>query len=151
MTLNQLFWKLTKEKFTLHEVNFGGAAKISTIFYQQCYISTHNPDADVTYQAVNVFSPDKCFIYFISDVPHCIRWNQHNTVCAVLVKVDVLDTSGAMLCLYFRIVFLLFLWRYRILFTHLFKTARSCSLMDWFLTSWTLKIISLLNLNEYQC
>ena len=25
--------KLTKEKFTLHEVNFGGAANISTIFY----------------------------------------------------------------------------------------------------------------------
>ena len=34
MTSNQSFWKLTKEKFTLHEVNFGGAAKISTIFYQ---------------------------------------------------------------------------------------------------------------------
>ena len=32
--LNQLRWKLTKEKFTLHEVNFGGAAKISTISYQ---------------------------------------------------------------------------------------------------------------------
>ena len=30
----RLFWKLTKEKFTLHEVNFGGAAKISTVFYQ---------------------------------------------------------------------------------------------------------------------
>ena len=26
--------KLTKEKFTLHEVNSGGAAKMSTIFYQ---------------------------------------------------------------------------------------------------------------------
>ena len=24
----------TKEKFTFHEVNFGGAAKISTAFYQ---------------------------------------------------------------------------------------------------------------------
>ena len=33
-TINQLFWKLTKEKFSLHEVNFGGAAKISTAFYQ---------------------------------------------------------------------------------------------------------------------
>ena len=32
-----------------------------------------NPDADVTYQAVNLFSSDKCFIYFISDVPHYIR------------------------------------------------------------------------------
>ena len=34
MTLHQLFWKLTKEKFPLHEVNFGEAAKISAIFYQ---------------------------------------------------------------------------------------------------------------------
>ena len=27
-TINQLFWKLNIEKFTLPEVNFGGAAKI---------------------------------------------------------------------------------------------------------------------------
>ena len=32
-----------------------------------------NPDADVTYETVNFFSSDKCFIYFISDVPHYIR------------------------------------------------------------------------------
>ena len=29
-----IIWKLTKEKFTLHEFNLGGAAKISTVFYQ---------------------------------------------------------------------------------------------------------------------
>ena len=29
-----------------------------------------NPDTDVTYQTVNLFGSDKCFIYFISDVPH---------------------------------------------------------------------------------
>ena len=29
-----------------------------------------NPDADVTYQTVNLFSSVKCFIYFISVVPH---------------------------------------------------------------------------------
>ena len=29
-----------------------------------------NPDTDVTYQIVNLFSSDKCFIYFIFDVPH---------------------------------------------------------------------------------
>ena len=34
MTVNQLFWKLTKEKSTLHEVNFAVATKISTVFYQ---------------------------------------------------------------------------------------------------------------------
>ena len=33
MTLNVLL-KLTKEKITLHEVNFGRAAKIYAIFYQ---------------------------------------------------------------------------------------------------------------------
>ena len=27
-----------------------------------------NPDADVSYQTVNLFSSDKCFTYFISDV-----------------------------------------------------------------------------------
>ena len=32
-----------------------------------------NPSADVTYQTVNLFSFDKCFIYVISDVPHYIR------------------------------------------------------------------------------
>ena len=64
-----------------------------------------NPDTDVTYQTVNF---DKCFIYFISDVPHYIRWNQHSTVCTILIKVDVLDTCGAMICSYFGIAFLLF-------------------------------------------
>ena len=70
-----------------------------------------NPDADDTYQTVNLFSSDKCFIYFISDVPHYIRWNQHNTICTTLVKVDILDTCGAMICLYFGITFLPFLMK----------------------------------------
>ena len=34
MTLQQLFWKLTEEKFTLDEANFRGTSKISIIFYQ---------------------------------------------------------------------------------------------------------------------
>ena len=67
-----------------------------------------NPDADVTYQTVNLFSSDKCFINFISDVPHYIWWNQHNTVFTILVEVDVLDTCGAIICSYFGIGFLLF-------------------------------------------
>ena len=33
-----------------------------------------NLDTDITYQTVNLFSSDKCFIYFISDAPHCIWW-----------------------------------------------------------------------------
>ena len=67
-----------------------------------------NLDADVSYQTVNLFSSDNCFNYFISDVPHYIRWNQHSTVCTILIKVDVLDTCGAMICSYFGITFLLF-------------------------------------------
>ena len=39
-----------------------------------------NPDTNATYQTVNLFSSDKCFIYFISDVPHYIWWNQHSTI-----------------------------------------------------------------------
>ena len=47
-------------KITLHEVNFGGVAK-----YLQCFINNAtyhpmNPDADVIYQTVNLFSSDKC-------------------------------------------------------------------------------------------
>ena len=68
-----------------------------------------NPDADVTYHAVNLSSSGKCFIYLISDVPHYIQSNQHNIVCTILVKVDVFDTCGAMICSYFGIAFLLFL------------------------------------------
>ena len=29
-----------------------------------------NPDTDVTYQKVNLFSSEKCFVHCISDVPH---------------------------------------------------------------------------------
>ena len=29
-----IIFKMTKEKFTPRELNFGGAAKISTVFYQ---------------------------------------------------------------------------------------------------------------------
>ena len=37
-----------------------------------------------------------------------IWWNQHNTVCAILVKVDVLNKCGPMTCLSFGIAFLIF-------------------------------------------
>ena len=67
-----------------------------------------NSDADVTYQPFNLFSSEKFFIYFISDIPRYIRSNQHNTVCTILVKVDVLNTCGVMICSYFRIAFMLF-------------------------------------------
>ena len=99
-----------------------------------------NPDADVTYQTVNLFSSDKCFsasfliVHITFDeislqfqstnisllhmyrvhlsLPElhrqcCADLNYHNTVCTILVKIDVLNTCGAMICSYFGIVFLL--------------------------------------------
>ena len=32
-----------------------------------------NLDIDVTYQTVNLFSPEKHFIYFMCDVPHLMK------------------------------------------------------------------------------
>ena len=52
-----------------------------------------NPDVDTTYQAVNLYRSDKCFIYFISNAQHYIQSNQHNTICTILVKVDVLTCT----------------------------------------------------------
>ena len=105
------------------------------------------PDTDITYQAVTLFSSDKRFIYFISYVTHYIRWNQYNTACTILVNIDVLDTWRAMICSYFGII----LWRKKILFTHLSNLARTCSLMDWFLISWTSRLTGFLNLSRYYC
>ena len=99
-----------------------------------------NPDADVTYQTVNLISSGKCFsasfliVHITFDgislqfqsakisllhtyplhlsLPELHRQcyadlNQHNTVCTILVKIDVLNTCGAMICSYFGVVFLL--------------------------------------------
>ena len=103
MALNQLFWKLTKENLPFMRLILEEQQKYLQSFINNATYHPMNPDADVTYQTVNLFSSDKCFIYFISDVPHYIRSNQHNTVCTILVKVDVLDTCGAMICSYFGI------------------------------------------------
>ena len=95
MTLNQLFWKLTEEKFTLHEVNFGGAAKIPS--HSLLSIMLH-----ITPWTLMLTLHIRLSVYLvltnffiISDVPHYIRWNQHNTICIIQVKVDVPDTCGA--------------------------------------------------------
>ena len=74
-----------------------------------------NPDTDVIYQTVNLFSSEKCFIYFISDVPistsflmksaqHCLynsgkgrctqcMWSNHmfilsNHISAIFMKIE---------------------------------------------------------------
>ena len=48
MTLNQLLWKLTKEKFTLHEINFEGAAKYLQSFISNATNHPMNPDAVIS-------------------------------------------------------------------------------------------------------
>ena len=68
--------------------------------------ATCHPVNIVTYRTVNLFSSDKCFIYFIPDVPHNIWWNRQNTVYKILLKVDILDTCRAIITflLFFTIV-----------------------------------------------
>ena len=111
MNLHQYFGNWPKKNLPFMRLILEEQQKYLRSFINNVTYHPMNPDADVTYQAVNLFSSDKCFIYFISDVPHYIRWNQHNIVCTILVKVDVLDTCGAMICSYFGIVFSLFLMK----------------------------------------
>ena len=66
-----------------------------------------NPDIDVTYRTVILFSSEKRFIYFISDVQHLMKTARN--FYAILVKVDILDTCGKMVCSYLGITFLIFL------------------------------------------
>ena len=70
-------------------------------------------DTDVTYQTVNLFRSDKCFIYFISfwcSTLHLMKSAQHCLYNSG-TKVDIRDTCRAMICSYFAIAFLLFFIR----------------------------------------
>ena len=66
------FWKLAKEKFTLMRLILEEQQKSLQSFINNAIYHLMNPNADVTYQIVNLFSSDKCFICFISDCPHYI-------------------------------------------------------------------------------
>ena len=52
--------------------SWGYFGRSSKNIFNQNNVTYHpmNPDTDVAYQTVNLFSSDKCLIYFISDVPH---------------------------------------------------------------------------------
>ena len=151
MTLNQLFSKLTKEKFHPSWGYFGRSSK-------------------------NINNLPKIMIHI---TPWILILMMHIRQSIYLVLTNVLSTSFLMFHITFNEISttlsiqlwykgrytrymwsndMLILWNGisaifcedRMLFTHLAKTAHFCSLMDWFLT-WTLKITSLLNLNEKQC
>ena len=72
--LNQLFWKLTKERFTLREVNFVGAAKMSSILSITLLITPWTLML-MLHIRQSVYLVLSCFICFISDCPHYIQWN----------------------------------------------------------------------------
>ena len=67
-------------------------------------------NTDVTYQTVSLFGSDKCFIYllhFWCSTLHLMKSAQHCLYNSG-IKVNILDTCGAMICSYFGIAFLLF-------------------------------------------
>ena len=78
----------------------------------------------------------------------CSFWNQHNTVCTILVKIDVLDTCGAMICSYFGIAFLLFFMKIENTFHTSFQNNTLLFINK---LIFDIQITSLLNLNECQC
>ena len=109
MNLHQLFWKLTKKKKYPSWGQFWRTSKnIYNLLSIMLLITPWTPmlmlhiRQSIYLVLTNVLSTST------SDVPYYIWWNQHNTVCTILVKVDVLDTCGAMISLYFGIAFLLF-------------------------------------------
>ena len=57
MTLKLLFWKMPFMRLILEEQQKYLQSLINNAKYQ-CM----NPDANVTYQTVNLFSSDKCFV-----------------------------------------------------------------------------------------
>ena len=73
MTLNQLFWKLTKENLPFMRLIFEEQSKYQQPFINNAIYHPMKPDTYITYQTVNWFSSDKFFIYFISVVSHYIQ------------------------------------------------------------------------------
>ena len=78
--LLQNAWNLPKKNLPFMRLILEQQQKYLQSFIKNATYHPRNPDANVTYQKVNLFSSGKCFIYFISDVPHYILWNQYNTV-----------------------------------------------------------------------
>ena len=57
-------------------VTCDGASPIRKLFRMHFPLTKEddmNPDIDVTYRTVNLFSSEKRFLYFISDVPHLMK------------------------------------------------------------------------------
>ena len=109
MTLNQLVSKLTKEKFHPWWDYFGRSRKniynipkitlhITHKAWYWCYIS----DSQFIY-----FWQIFYLLHFWCSTLHLMKSAQHCLYNSG-IKVDILDTCGAMICSYFGIAFLLF-------------------------------------------
>ena len=108
MTLNQLFWKLTKEKF---HPSWGYFGRSSKNIYNLPKIMLHiNPWTLIlmlhirrsVYLVLTVLSTSFLMLN--------ITFNEISTTVYSYnfgIKVDILDTCGAMICSYFGIAFLL--------------------------------------------
>ena len=150
MTLNQLFWELTKEKFAYHEINFGGAAKISSLLSIMLRITPWTLMLMLhVRQSIYLVLTNVSSTSFLSFTLHSMKSAQHCLYNSGKGRCTRHMWSNDMFKLWNCIS--AFFYEDRECCLHIFLRARSSSLMDWFLTSWTFKITSLLNLNEYQC
>ena len=67
---SHIFQKSKSYEISSTDIYFGEYLEVSSQNNFTYYPMTC--DTDVTYQTVNIFSSDKCFICSISDVPHYI-------------------------------------------------------------------------------
>ena len=134
MTLNQLLWKLTKEKFTLHEVNFGGAAKISSLLSIMLHITPWtlmlmlHIRQSIYLVLTNILSASFLMFHITFDEISTTLYNSGKDRCTRYMW------SNDMFVLWNRISAIFYEDRKHCL--HIFP---------WFLTSWTFRITSLPN------
>ena len=73
-------------------VTCDGASPNQKLFKMHFHMTPKDEmNLDVTYQTVNLFSPEKRFIYFISDAPHLLKTDRN---CWIQEVVNSLDTFG---------------------------------------------------------
>ena len=140
ITFKSIILETDQRKTTPREFNFGGAAKISiySLLSIMLHITPWtlmlmlHIRQSIYLVLTNVLSASFLIVYITFDeislqfqstnisllhmyqahlsLPELYRQLQ-NTACTILVKIDVLNKCGAMICSYFGIVFVYLLWR----------------------------------------
>ena len=128
-----IIWKLTKERFTFREFNFGVAVKTSSLLSIMLHITPSTLTLmlhirqSIYLVLLNVLSAsflivhmtfDEISLQFQSTIillhmcrVHLSLSELYRHFCTILVKIDLLYTCGA-ICSYFKIVFLLLVTRF---------------------------------------